>query len=403
MTTDTASLLAELQSANSSVQGNGWVSSELSGGSGGLNMLGSTTNPLTALTTAGLGFMTQLVSFLEEPLHQLRGNPDSVSSGSQAYGGAGQDVSDVANDYKQSTQNETSDWSGTSADDYRNAGSQHANGVSALGQASTTVASAIAGAGEVVGQAVGIITELVNEAVGKIVPIMTQAIAAAPATFGQSIAAAIPQCVQIAVEYGQKIAQKLGALLSSGQNLMKLVQGALAVVDTVKQVMSAISQQSTGTGTGTQSGTSTKSKTSPHSTYTPSTYTPTQSSFSSTPSSSSGIGTGTSLSGFAPSEGGAAAAAGAGGAANDSRAPFGGGVGAIAGKAQDTERPSAMAKAAAKATPAGSGMMGGAGGAHAGGEDKEHRRRFGLTEEEGFLAEELDGSVMVVRPVIGED
>ena len=65
---------------------------------------------------------------------------------------------------------------------------------------------------------------------------MTEAIAAAPATFGQSIAVAIPQCVQIAVDYGAQIAGKLAALLASGENLIKLIDGALGVLKIVKQV-----------------------------------------------------------------------------------------------------------------------------------------------------------------------
>ena len=39
------------------------------------------------------------------------------------------------------------------------------------------------------------------------------------------LAAAIPQCVQIAVECGGQIAAKLGELLTSGENLVKLVEG----------------------------------------------------------------------------------------------------------------------------------------------------------------------------------
>ncbi|MGH3762268.1 hypothetical protein [Actinophytocola sp.] len=63
---------------------------------------------------------------------------------------------------------------------------------------------------------------------------MTEAVAAAPATFGQSIAAAIPQCVRIAVDYAGRIAGKLAALLSSGEKLIKLIDGALGVLKIVE-------------------------------------------------------------------------------------------------------------------------------------------------------------------------
>jgi len=69
--------------------------------------------------------------------------------------------------------------------------------------------------GEAAAHVIDIVTQLVIEAVGKIVPIMSQAMARAAATFGQSIVEAIPVCVQIAVEHGQKILAELAVLLSS--------------------------------------------------------------------------------------------------------------------------------------------------------------------------------------------
>lgn len=244
----TAELLAELTVATNAVQGKGWLSADLGGAGASMSLLGSSSSPLSALGGAGLGWFTPYVSFLEQPLSQLRGNPGSVSSSSQDFHGAGQDISALARSYRESTGAQTSGWSGQAASDYRGAGARSADGIEALGQASTTVASAIAGAGEVVAQAVEAVTQLITEALGKIIPIMSKAVAEAPATFGQSIAVAIPECVAIAVEYGQKILAKLAALLASGQNLLKLVQGALAVVNLVKQALAQTGQQSTKGG-----------------------------------------------------------------------------------------------------------------------------------------------------------
>ncbi|GAA4428940.1 WXG100 family type VII secretion target [Actinokineospora soli] len=236
-------LLAEVAAIAAAVRDGSWRSGEIS--SDAPDQLGSTENPMSGLSSSGLDWMTQFVSFLEEPLNELRGNPDPMSSGATGYSDAGTDVSGTADDYRKSTETDTDGWTGDAASGYRQSGSQYADGLSALGEGSSTVAGAISGAAEVVGQVVGIVTGLVAEAIGRIVPIMTQAVAAAPVTFGQSIAAAIPQCVQIAVDYGQRIAGQLAALLSSGENLLKLVEGALAVMDVAKQVLSAISSQGT--------------------------------------------------------------------------------------------------------------------------------------------------------------
>jgi hypothetical protein len=243
--TSTAQLGLDLRATDDAVRAKGWVSPGLGVPGASLGLLGSTLNPLAGLASAGLSWFMPIVSFLGEPLTKLQGgNAASVGSGAQDFGQAGPDISTLAGTYRDSTGAQTSGWSGTAASAYRDAGAQHADGIAGLGQASTTTGSAIIGAGQVVAQAVAEVTELIAEAVGQIVPIMSQAVARAPETFGQSIAEAIPPCVGIAVEYALKCLAKLAALMASGQNLMKLVQGAMAVVDLIKQALSGISQQS---------------------------------------------------------------------------------------------------------------------------------------------------------------
>jgi uncharacterized protein YukE len=243
--TNTAQMVVDLTATDDAVRAKGWVSPGLGVPGAPLGLLGSTLNPLSGLAAAGLGWFTPFVSFLGEGLTQLQGgNAASVTSGAQDFGDAGQNIAGVARSYQESTSAQTSGWHGTAASSYREAGAQHAGGIAGLGQASTTVSSAIIGAGQVVAQAIAEVTELIAEAVAQIVPIMTQAVARAPETFGQSVVEAIPPCVGIAVEYALRIAAKLAALVASGDNLLKLVQGGMAIVDLIRTALSSISQQS---------------------------------------------------------------------------------------------------------------------------------------------------------------
>jgi hypothetical protein len=243
--TNTAQLVVDLKATDDAVRAQGWVAPGLGVPGAPLGLLGSTLNPLTGLATAGLSWFMPFVSFLGEGLTQLQGgNAASVTSGSQDFGGAGQDIAGVAEDYRASATAQTSNWSGAAASDYRDTAQWNADGIAGFGQASTTVGNAIIGAGQVVAQAIAEITELIAEAVAQIVPIMTQAVARAGETFGQSVVEAIPPCVGIAVEYALRIAAKLAALVASGDNLLKLVQGAMAVTDLIETAMSSISQQS---------------------------------------------------------------------------------------------------------------------------------------------------------------
>lgn len=242
--TSTAQMTAELRATDDAVRANGWVAPGLGMPGAPLGLLGSTLNPLSGLATAGLSWFMPLVSFLGDGLTRLQGgDAASVTSGSRDFGDAGGDIAGVADSYRRSAGTQTSGWTGPAATEYRAAAAEHADGIAGLGQASTTTASAILGAGQVVAQAIAEITELIAEAVSQIVPIMTQAIARAGETFGESVVEAIPPCVGIAVEYAVRIAGKLAALVASGDNLMKLVQGGMAVVDLINTALSSISQQ----------------------------------------------------------------------------------------------------------------------------------------------------------------
>ena len=242
-------LLADLKSTTQAVQNKDWLSAGLGGASTAVDLLGASSDPLAALTSAGFGMITELIRFLEEPMKQLQGDSSSVSSHAQGLSDTGSQVSSVANDYRQSTGPETSSWSGPAASGYQETSSQHADGVDAVGTASTALASA--------GSEVG---GLISEAVGQIIPLMTQAVAAAPATFGASIAAAIPQAVTIATQYGGQIAQKLGMLLSDSKNLLQLITSVTNGLQAVTQLMSALSK-----GSSQSDGSSTDSSSSPSS------------------------------------------------------------------------------------------------------------------------------------------
>lgn len=251
--TDSGQLLADLKTTTQAVENHDWVSAGLGGATTALDLLGATQDPLAALTSAGFGMITELVRFLEEPLKQLQGNPDSVSSHSQGMEGGGQQVSSVADDYRQSAGPETSGWSGSSASSYRDNSSQHADCVEAVGQAGIAMAKAATGAGKVVAKAQQEVGGLISEAVGQIIQLMTQAFAAAQATFGASIAAAIPQAVAIATQYGGQIAQKLGVLLSDSDNLLQLITSVTQGLEAATQLMTKLSEASKSSS-GEESG-----------------------------------------------------------------------------------------------------------------------------------------------------
>ncbi|GAA1988655.1 hypothetical protein [Amycolatopsis minnesotensis] len=244
---DITQTLGDLESTLVAVQGNDWVTAGLSGATTAADLLGSGSDPLSGIVNAGFGWLTGLVDFLAAPLKTLAGDPGSMNSSARDMHGAGQSLASHADSYQQAAGKETGGWSGEAASGYQNTSGKLADQLRAISKASAGVSSAMSGASEVVGQAQRIVTELVGEASGQITTIMTQAMAAAQVTGGASVAAAIPECVRVATQYGGQIAGKMGALLSSGQNLTTLL---LAVVKSLEVVDKAITQ-TTGKGSST--------------------------------------------------------------------------------------------------------------------------------------------------------
>lgn len=255
-------ILSDLDTTLGAVQGKNWVAAGLDGATTGLDVLGS--DPLSGLVNAGFGFLTGLVSFLEAPLQMLSGNSGAVTSGSQGFQGSGQTVSSLAGSYSDAAAKETGGWSGPAASGYQNTASGLADGLRTIAKASSGVSSAVEGAGQVVAQATEIITQLIGEATTEINAIMSPAVAAAPVTGGASVAAAIPQAVGVAADYGGQIAGKMGALLSSAQNLASLVQAVVQALQAADKVFAQISGAAEqGSGTGASASTSSSSGLSP--------------------------------------------------------------------------------------------------------------------------------------------
>lgn len=256
--------VGELKSTLAAVRDRGWLSGDLSGSNPGVESLGSPSSPLSALSDSGFGFITASVSFLDEPLQQLAGDPSSVSAGAQGFQDAGRGVSSIADSYQQSVGPETSGWSGDTAASYLATGAELVDSIAGLGDASTALAEAVTGAGEAAAKALQEVTALVSEATGKIIMILNQAVAAAQATFGASVAAAIPQAVQVAAEYGGRIVAVMQQLLSSAQGLLQHVGATAKAVATLTDSMSKITelcQRSAGTSGSTTGSTSTLAST----------------------------------------------------------------------------------------------------------------------------------------------
>jgi hypothetical protein len=240
-------LLSDLDSATSAVAGGDWVTGGLDGVSAALDLLGSGSDPLSSVVEAGFGLVMPFIQFLQAPLQQLTGDGNATSSGAQSGQSAGQSVNSLAGSYQQAASTQTDGWSGSAASNYQSSASDLATELRAIAKSTTGVASAVTAAGKVVASTQQQCGQLVSDAATKINAIMTPAMASAPLTGGASIAAAIPQVVGVATVAGGQIAQRMGSLLSSGQNLAALV---LVIVRCLEVANTALNETTSGGSSG---------------------------------------------------------------------------------------------------------------------------------------------------------
>jgi hypothetical protein len=247
-------LLGDLDSATSAVAGGDWLSGGLDGASAALDVLGSGSDPLSSIVEAGFGLVMPFVQFLKEPLQLLAGDSGATTSSATSGQDAGSSVDSVAGSYQQAASSQTTGWSGTAASNYQSSAADLATELRAIAKSTTGVSSAVTGAAKVVGSAQQECGQIVSTAATHINQIMAPAMAAAASTGGMSIATAIPQVVAVATDAGGQVAQKMGALLSSAQNLAALV---LVIVRCLEAANTALSQTTSGSTSASSGSTST--------------------------------------------------------------------------------------------------------------------------------------------------
>jgi hypothetical protein len=192
---------------------------------------------LSSLDGVGLGFLAELVSFLDEPLHQLTGRHSVDVDG---FTGVGQRVSAIAEEYSRTVGPETSEWIDPAALAYLKASTDLVGGLIGLGEAAQVLGEAVAGARAEVAATVREVTALVAEATDRISVIMSHGLALGPATSGLSVAAGIPRCLEIAATYASRIAATMCTLLASARNLHRYVQSTAAAVSTLTDEIAAV-------------------------------------------------------------------------------------------------------------------------------------------------------------------
>lgn len=211
-----------------------------------MDVIGIAGDPMGAITSAGVGWVLGAVSFLREPFDILKGDPGAITGSAQSWLSAANNLTQTAQQYRQASTTQTSNWIGNAGNGYRTASGNQASGLEALANASQAVSSAITKAGQAVAQARKTVMDLISEAVSKIIQICIEALSKSWLSFGASIAMGIAQSVQKAVSTAQKTMSEIQKVVQTLQNIIKTVQQIVQTVQQVKQLLQQIGALASG-------------------------------------------------------------------------------------------------------------------------------------------------------------
>jgi uncharacterized protein YukE len=245
-TNQAQSLLTHIKSTADAMEKGDILGSAMGVTNVAMDVIGIAGDPMGAITSAGVGWVLNAVSFLREPFDILKGNPSAITGSSQSWLTAANNLTSTAQQYRQQATSQTSSWIGTAGNGYRTASGNQASGLEALAKASQAVSSAITKAGQAVAQARKTVMDLISEAVSKIIQICIEALSKSWLSFGASIAMGIAQSVQKAVSTAQKTMSQIQKVVQTLQQIIKTVQQIVQTVQQVKQLLQQIGQLASG-------------------------------------------------------------------------------------------------------------------------------------------------------------
>jgi uncharacterized protein YukE len=245
-TNQAQNLLAHIKSTSDAMDKGDILGSAMGVTNVAMDVIGIVGDPMGAITSAGVGWVLNAVSFLREPFDILKGNPSAITGSSQSWLTAANSLTTTAEKYRTASTTQTQSWTGTAGNGYRAASSSQADGLEALAKASQSVSSAITQAGKAVAEGRKIVMDLISEAVGKIIQICIEALASSWLSFGSSIAMGIAQSVQKAVSTAQKLVQKIQKVVQTLQKIIQFVQKVMQIVQQVKQLLDMIGGKASG-------------------------------------------------------------------------------------------------------------------------------------------------------------
>lgn len=204
---------ADLQGANT-------LDGLLGAGGVGLDVWEMITDPFGYVGSQIAGWMLEHVEPYRKVLDGLAGNSDMVKAYADSWANISKALTGVSTDWQTAVQTDTTKWTGSAADAYRNRATELTDHINAAGGVAASMSELIAKAKEIVGAIRGLVGDILASLAGALIA-YTLELALSLGAAGPIVAA---QVLQRIGRDGLKISQLLVKLRGALADLMPYVQ-----------------------------------------------------------------------------------------------------------------------------------------------------------------------------------
>lgn len=183
-----------------------------------LDLLAFAANPLKEFVMAGVGFLIEHVSFLNEPIEWVAGDPDSINATKDTWRNIAQTLDQAGEDLKTEIEN-LSEWEGDAATAYKALLADFGDAIKAGGIAADVMGGYMMVMGVWTAVTRGLLLELICDFVSRAIMYAVAALASSWFTLGGSFAAMVGGIIADAMAVMTKIS---GHIAKLGQAMQQL-------------------------------------------------------------------------------------------------------------------------------------------------------------------------------------
>jgi uncharacterized protein YukE len=174
-------------------------------------------DPLAKLTSAGLGWLIEHISFLKEPLDQVAGDPAEIKKLADELHKIGETLRNAAKDLDATLTTQIANWKGEGYDAFKKEVDTRRGQIEDSGHSVDIAGYVVETTMALVTAVRSLLRDLITTILGDIIATVLVGLAMAAFTFGASLVAAVGTSVALAAAQAVSFAAKLARLMGLGE------------------------------------------------------------------------------------------------------------------------------------------------------------------------------------------